>query len=858
MPGEKTVVVHCNEQSGIILFFARIFFMEKQVSPSGSAEQELEAQALSKFNAGKYKDAIGLYKKLLRGTDNESWRKQLAHCYLLRALGFAAKGMYKEAVVLWENYQELVQPPYKAYDHYLAWLLNTGQFPRFRKCLQQLTAKQIDRDYRELVGWLGLLIISGHPEFQQDLPGDSAFAAHLQTVQAALQAHGNNDPEAVQAVLQQLPHRSAFRDFRTLLKAALLATEAPQQARSLLDRIAPASPYAQAARLLYACTCSGAALAQEMTRFTPKQRRMIGAIKGLNKKQSELLEQLAKFRERLNDKAMFNLAIRHQALFGEELAQDFCRSLLRTYPAGRRDFKKHFAGLDEFEENRMQALACERNDQIADAVRHWELCVRALREEPDAGGLRSALILRHIAHFQLFPDNVLSLQRSLDYDPDDRDCYLQILREYESDPDSAEDYKTWLNKALQKFPDDIDVLTLGLQSAVRHKTYKKAAQYAKKILQRDPLHTLAKELLFSSHLDHARRQLLGRKYHLVAREIDQADELHPGKSQHLQAQLLRGCLSFATGDKKAGLQLITESLDRLHEDPVNAAFHAVMEALATGLPVATILRELPPVKGHLLSAQELRRLIVQIERYAEVDGAQKNIHKALDKVKAVVKKSLQQDFPEDLLLSWCQTMDRIRHFELLRHVAKLAQKRWQKPIWTYYRIYSETNGDPEKCSYQDVVALEYMQQQAVRAGDQRAMALIGDYLERCHVLRPQSATGFFDDLFGFDEDDEEVDEPMEVLFGHLPDDVLQRIEDKMASMLKKVTPEKLVQEMVDVVGGKKNVLMAIMQEPELFSVLMLLNAANKLGIDTGVSVDEVLRYFDIDSGSPSRAFPFPF
>ena len=91
MPGEKTPVVHCNEQSGIILFFASIFFMEKQVSPSGSAEQGLEAQAqaLSKFNAGKYKDAIGLYKKLLRGADNETWRKQLAHCYLLRALGLS-------------------------------------------------------------------------------------------------------------------------------------------------------------------------------------------------------------------------------------------------------------------------------------------------------------------------------------------------------------------------------------------------------------------------------------------------------------------------------------------------------------------------------------------------------------------------------------------------------------------------------------------------------------------------------------------------------------------------------------------------------------------------------------------------
>ena len=832
--------------------------MSKKASHSGVARQDLEAKALSRFNSGKYREAIGLYKKLLRDSDNSNWRAQLADCYLQRALGFAAKGMYKEAVVLWENYRESAQPPYKALDHYLAWLLNTRQFPLFRKTLQQLTARQLDRDYRELAGWLGLLIIAGHPEFQQDLPEDSIFAAHLQIAQTALQACANNDPEAVEAALKQLPHRSAFRDFRTLLKAALLTAKAPQQAQALLDRIVPASPYAQSARLLYACTCSGAALAQEMTYFTPKQRRMLGAIKGLNKKQLELLEQLAKYRDRLNDKARFDLAIRYQVLFGEELAEDFCRALLRTYPAGRRDFRKHFGGLGEFQENRMQALACERNDQIVDAVQHWEQCLRALREEPDEGGLQSSLILRHIADMQMPPDSTLYLKRSLEFDPDDKDSYLQILRDYEADPDSAGDYKTWLNRALQKFPGDIDVLTLGLQSAVRHKTYKKATQYGKKILQRDPLHALARELLFSSHLALARQQMLGKKYHLVAREIDLAEELHPGKSQHLQAQLLRGCLSFATGDKKAGLQQIAETLGRLHEDPVNATFHAVMEALATGLPVATILRELPPLKGHLLSAQELSRLIGQIEQYARIDGTQKNLHKALDKVKAAVKKSLQQGFPEDLLLSWCQTMDRIQHFELLRHVVKQIKNGWQKPIWTYYRIYSESNGDPEKCSYQDVVTLEHKQQQAKEEGDQRAQVLIGDYLDRCQVLRPQGGMGFFDDLFGFDDDDEEFDDPMEDLFGHLPDDVLKRINVKMASLMNNVTPEMMALKLADIVGSKENILMSVMREPEFFSALILLYAADELGIDTGVSVDEVLDYFDIDTGSQSDSFPFPF
>ncbi|MEO1887983.1 MAG: tetratricopeptide repeat protein, partial [Methyloprofundus sp.] len=92
--------------------------MKKQVSIPGLAEQ---AQALHK--SGKYKEAIKLYEKLLQTPDADLCREPLANCYVQRAIGFAAKDMYKEALALWENHTQFTQPPYEAYDQYITWVV---------------------------------------------------------------------------------------------------------------------------------------------------------------------------------------------------------------------------------------------------------------------------------------------------------------------------------------------------------------------------------------------------------------------------------------------------------------------------------------------------------------------------------------------------------------------------------------------------------------------------------------------------------------------------------------------------------------------------------------------------------------
>jgi two-component SAPR family response regulator len=51
-------------------------------------------------------------------------------------------------------------------------------------------------------------------------------------------------------------------------------------------------------------------------------------------------------------------------------------------------------------------------------------------------------------------------------------------------------------------------LTQAVKAATNNKTYKKASQYATKILKIDPLNTFAKQTLFSSYLAHARRIII--------------------------------------------------------------------------------------------------------------------------------------------------------------------------------------------------------------------------------------------------------------------------------------------------------------------------------------------------------------
>ncbi len=810
-------------------------------SPSSSEVETLENQALLLCKTQKYKEAIAVYKQLLQHANNALWQQSLAECYLRRAESFALKDMYKEALVLWENYRQFAQPPYQQLDRYIVWLIQAKQPANIQSALTALTAEQLDNDYPELAAILGALILNGHAEFQPVLPQDSIFIDHLHRVLSALQAFRNHDPEGVNQQLKQLPYRSAFRDFRSLLKAILTMPSSITDACSMLEKIQPRSAYSQAAQWLLASSQTGAALAAKCANLSHAQRKLLTDCMGLDKLQTELIEALSKQKQPWPDKLKFNLALTYQSLFSPTLVQPFCFALLSSYPAGQRDFDKAFGAIDEFEQNRLKALGYERADNHYDADFHWRQCIKALLKQDADSALKIALIYRHMAQGQ--PDQALKIQHlcnSLEHDPNDRTSYLQILAYYQQSGNTA-NYKDWLNKALSEFPEDIDILMRATQAAIANKTYKKAIQYAEKILKIDPVNSYAKQLVFASHLNHARRLLKTQKLHLVAAEIQQADNLKLGKTYAPQTDLLRGLLCFANNDKPQALQLIIPALNKLNPDPATAHFQASMEALLTGLAVAPILRELPPSKDELVSETALTRLIQLIGQYAQDEDDHPLIHKALDKIKAPLKKSLlQKNYPEKLQLSFCQALYSIQHFELMRPCAKSGQSQWQKPLWFFYKVYVETNGDATTCTFMQRAGLQLNLNDAYQDKDFRAQILIGEYLDS--YLEPQFPNEF---EYPQQETAEDFVDPIFVLFGHLPDKLFEKIDLKADMIARKTPPDRLLQEILKLSGAQTNLIIAMQKDPDIFSALLLLKAANDLNLDIEVTARSILEYFGL-------------
>ncbi len=829
--------------------------MKKKGTPvSKNHEDNSEEQALAQLNSGHYKEAIALYKNLLLDDDSHTYQQQIAHCYWLRALSFAARGMHKEAMVLWENQSQFIDPPYKGFDHYISWLIITHNKKKIEICLNQLSIQQLDKEFAELSVLLGLLIITSHPEFQTLLPQDSDLIVHLKIVQTALLAFQNQDIDEINNSLKKIPFRSVFRDFRTLLKAALAIPTSPTEAISLLAKIPATSPYSTSANLLLAYNKDGVSLSKELIPFSHKQIKTIAEIKGLNKKQFNLIDYLTRQKDHLTDKMKFNLAIQYQSLCGSEQAQYFCQAMLATYPAGKRDFKKNFSSPNEFEKYRYKALACEEDNNNYDAEYYWRECISILSREDSDNNFKIALILRHIVKYLAPYEQTECLVESLKYDPEDRESYLKILQFYSQEEDE-ESYKQWLTKTIDKFPQDIDVLIQATQAAVANRTYKKASQLASKILKIDPVNTFAKQILATSHLAHARSLIKDKKFHLVEKEIKLVEKLKIGKNYSNQAQLLRGLLCFANQDKKQGLQEIAESLKILNSDPVNSHFQATMEALLTGLPVATLLRELSPIKDYLLSKQEFSHFIQQLKHYEQEDGNPERLHKALEKIKSTLKKSVeQQNYEETDMLTFCQTLDNLGHFALLRHCAKNRPLKWGNPIWIYYRIYSETNGKAEKCTMMQRLRLESLHEQAKEEKDHRALILIDNYLNDYFRAYPERNMSFLDNIFSPEEND--FEDPMEELFDHIPEKILISLEKKIESLTRKTSPERLAEELIKETGDVENVLIAMTKNPDLFIALMLVKAADNLKIDIDVSFADVLDVFAINDNEKNNFFPF--
>jgi hypothetical protein len=614
-----------------------------------------------------------------------------------------------------------------------------------------------------------------------------------------------------------------------------------------LNKISQHSPYFLAAKALLAIAQGETGFTQNLRFPSFLLRNIIAEIKGFNQLQRQFVEELAKLRQPLSAEQKFNLAIRFQALLEKQFAQKICLAMLGDYPDGIQKIKEIFFADNEFEQNRVQALLAEQGGNIEGAEFFWRQCIRNLAENNTENHLKVALILRHLAGILPESERADCLMESMQYDADDRESFVKGLNQFCQNQYLDENQQLFMEQAARQFPEDIEILELAMRVSNSINNQEKTWQFAEKILAIDPLNSFAKQVIVTGQVERIRNCLQSKDFQSANQVIQRLKAIKLNQAQLVQIQLLEAFIYFSGQDKQQGLEKISQVFASRQYDPINAHFLAAMEAQLAGLPVVTILKALPPVNDDLLSMQSFEQLIKTISRYFKDKGSEPELYKSLEKIKPPLKQSLQQaQYDEDQLSTFCELLTGIQHYQLLRFCSKLALKNHPKPVWGFYSVVAETDNNPERCTIRQYLALKSDLANARNQQDYRAVLQLEHYLDQYLKAHPQQNLDMIEDALNVNEADfhEDIEGPVEQLFGKIPEHEFSLVNKEMDKLAKKLSPEQLVEQLCPI-HDHGTIFSALMNAPDLYTAMLVLLATEKLDIETGVTIIDVLDCFGI-------------
>jgi tetratricopeptide (TPR) repeat protein len=353
------------------------------------------------------------------------------------------------------------------------------------------------------------------------------------------------------------------------------------------------------------------------------------------------------------------------------------------------------------------------------------------------------MIYRHIAELaeSVVPDIAIdALEKSLKLDPLDQPSYIKLIRLNEQDGE-LKDAQEWLDKGLSRFPKDVELLGLAMNAASRRKAFKKAAAYAKTVLEIDPINSPARHFLIAAHLGHARKQYKTGRYDLAQQELTEARALDI-RRRNASLSFLEGFLALKQAGTKPAHELFAEGW-QLAGDPLNAQLLLNMETLSLNLTASAIKSSVPGLdKNYIAKPSELLGLVQRIARdYAD---EKKLLPEALKSLKPVLKKSFKQPgLTEEDYFNLCQALVRCAQFELLGDCAKESAQRFPMaagPI--YFSVYADCKGVATRITAGQEHRLDLAMQRAQLANDHRVGLLIQKFFEALDEA----------DEFEFDED----------------------------------------------------------------------------------------------------------
>jgi len=718
--------------------------------------QTLQQQADKLLSKGNYKEAIEHYKMLLKRETRPEWNTSLAEAYLQRGHELAAKQMYKEAAVMWEN-RATVCAVDSFPEIYIEWQFKAGRYTQaaqFYAKMEQTSA--LPPNFSVILGIIALG--EADPATRANIAQGFSWQAQWEIAERILQDYCNGaSAQALESQLALISARSPFRDLRILMKSLLTLEQDPKSAIEIAAKIPATSPYAQFARLLPNPGLQSWDPQSQPARPLPGQEALLACLYGWQPEQVNSFSALFRKLE-ANGSELLELVIKNAKGIGVDYARQLFRQWAPTLPEQAQEKIIYTLRLSEFEKACLNALREENEQYLSSAQRIWKDALKLLLADEENPGLeillRASLIQRHrIILLRRNKKNTLRhleqpLQDCITWNPTDQTSWLELIELYQQEGEKKT-YYNFVNKALEKFPKDVQILLAGVEAASERKAFKKAAGYAQQILAVDSLNVKARKVLIDAHLSHAAKQLKAQKYHLIDKELQSAAQYERG-TLSVSLRIYQAFFAFVQQNHKEALAKLEEA-QAISATPLGCYALIFLESKEANLNpnfLARVFKNqketplLPPWPKHYLPSPEellkFTRLMYPYIKNLYLHIFIKQWNPLLQKAANACAKNV------DTLLVLCEFFKEGKFYAVLKEYAKEGRKQWKNnQIFLFYEIYADVEGSIEMLDNKNYFLLKQALDEAKKQDDQRTQVLINNF------IRPR---------FPFDEDDDYDDE----------------------------------------------------------------------------------------------------
>jgi len=756
---------------------------QRRSAPSPASMATLPARAAGALQDGRFKEAIELFKQLVRQDPRPDWTEALADAYAGRARALAAKGMFKEAAMVLENTLTpagLLREP----TLYVTCLIREGQQPKAAAYLLHCVASGAvpaghQAAFEDLTAAL-LVTVPVLPAPARPEPPEAARWRELAAAsRAALAAWVDGaSPEEMDRHLKRISLRSAFRPVRLLLQSLTTLPPDPERTTRRLETIKPGSPFFPFRQAVEAAMRAGPGLdADAWHRLTPTQQAFAAETGGLQAAAVQSLGRLSTA-SRGGPAALFAWLLK-QADLPQDEVKSACLNLLPQVPDRVPQFETRFGPLPQSERHRVQALAAEARGDWRAVERSWSLAARLTSAAADRiSRLSSGVIYRHLARLaSLHPEiegddddgdgEIFYLERSGEADPDHIPTVLERIAYYRREA-LEKDWHRLADEAAQRFPDEGQILLQATQSAVARRAYKKAAGFARRLLTIDPINPGVRRQMIELQLAHARKQMRAKRADLAGKELAQAAEWDRPDAPSGLLRIARGLVALQSGEKEQAGAWLREGVT-LAGGGVAGWFRAVLEAelmRCAGGDARWLREELaaarrtPPTKELVTAVVSALGQVEAGEDRRALSGLLLGTQAWLEQGAGIVWSAAEFQLLADVL-------GRFDAFELLGSYARAARQREPaNPEWRFHEIVARTRGNGRAMTMAETRELDDMAEAASERRDFHAARRIARFLGM--DLPRSSRRGRMADDLEDDIDDAEMLELLRMVLKDMP------------------------------------------------------------------------------------------